>query len=159
MGRAARLPYSLKVEVVKLPLTPRALVLEGPHLAILISATRMELQEGRSIGLEFPELPVIALIDTGASLTIINPEIATTCKLKQTGHQTINAVGGAAGEYPEYAAAISFPGSEIPSLDTTRVVACPIIRQPFFSCLIGRDILQKWLLIYNRRTGEIEIRV
>src|SRR3989475_11215219 len=108
---------------------------------------------------EFPELPVRALIDTGASLTIINPEIATTCKLKQTGHQTINAVGGAAGEYPEYAAAISFPGSEIPSLDTTRVVACPIIRQPFFSCLIGRDILQKWLLIYNRRTGEIEIRV
>src|SRR5947208_1161379 len=83
MGRAARLPYSLKVEVVKLPLTPRALVLEGPHLAILISATRMELQEGRSIGLEFPELPVRALIDTGASLTIINPEIATTCKLNK----------------------------------------------------------------------------
>src|SRR5438270_3766702 len=78
MGRAARLPYSLKVEVVKLPLTPRALVLEGPHLAILISATRMELQEGRSIGLEFPELPVRALIDTGASLTIIKVIINLT---------------------------------------------------------------------------------
>jgi predicted aspartyl protease len=110
------------------------------------------------VGLEFPELPVRALIDTGASLTIINPQIAATCKLKQTGHQKINAVGGEAGEYPEYAAAIRFPESELPGLGTARVVACPIIRQPFFSCLIGRDILQKWLLIYNGRSGEVEIR-
>jgi predicted aspartyl protease len=143
---------------VKLPFTPTALLQQGPHIAILVSATRWEIEEGRAVGLEFPELPVRALIDTGASLTIINPQIAATCKLKQTGHQKINAVGGEAGEYPEYAAAISFPGSELPSLDTTRVVACPIIRQPFFSCLIGRDILQKWLLTYNGRSGEVEIR-
>ena len=143
--------------VVKLPFTPTDLILQGPHIAILISATRVEVEEGRSLGLEFPELPVRALIDTGASLTVINPEIAKTCKLKQTGHQMINAVGGQAGEYPAYAAAISFPGTELPSLDATRVVACPIIRQPFFSCLIGRDIMRKWLLTYDGRTGEVEI--
>jgi gag-polyprotein putative aspartyl protease len=111
--------------VVKLPFTSANLLLEGPHLPVLISASRFELEEGRAVGLEFPELPVQALVDTGASITIINPEIATTCKLKQTGHQRINAVGGSAGEFPEYAAAIAFPGSEIPSLDTVRVVACP----------------------------------
>jgi hypothetical protein len=143
--------------VVKLPFTPTELILQGPHIAILISATRLEVEEGRPLGLEFPELPVHALIDTGASLTVINPEIAKTCKLKQTGHQMINAVGGKAGEYPAYAAAISFPGSNLPSLDATRVVACPIIRQPFFSCLIGRDIMRKWLLSYDGRTGEVEI--
>jgi hypothetical protein len=119
--------------VVKLPFTPIELILQGPHIAILISATRLEVEEGRPLGLEFPELPVHALIDTGASLTVINPEIAKTCKLKQTGHQMINAVGGQAGEYPAYPAAISFPGTELPSLEATRVVACPIIRQPFFS--------------------------
>ena len=143
--------------VVKLPFTPTDLILQGPHIAILISATRVEVEEGRSLGLEFPELPVRALIDTGASLTVINPEIAKTCKLKQTGHQMINAVGGQAGEYPAYAAALSFPGTELPSLNATRVVACPIIRQPFFSCLIGRDIMSKWLLTYDGRTGEVEI--
>jgi len=143
--------------VVKLPFTPTDLILQGPHIAILISATRVEVEEGRSLGLEFPELPVRALIDTGASLTVINPEIAKTCKLKQTGHQMINAVGGQAGEYPAYAAALSFPGTELPSLNSTRVVACPIIRQPFFSCLIGRDIMRKWLLTYDGRTGEVEI--
>src|SRR5229473_4234397 len=103
--------------VVKLPFTPTDLILQGPHIAILISATRVEVEEGRSLGLEFPDLPVRALIDTGASLTIINPQIAATCKLKQTGHQKINAVGGEAGEYPEYAAAIAFPETELPSLD------------------------------------------
>jgi predicted aspartyl protease len=143
--------------VVKLPFTPADLILQGPHIAILISATRLEVEEGRPLGLEFPELPVRALIDTGASLTVINPQIAFTCKLKQTGHQTINAVGGQAGEFPAYAAAISFPGTALPSLEATRVVACPIIRQPFFSCLIGRDIMRKWLFTYDGRTGEVEI--
>jgi len=142
---------------VKFPFSPARLLQQGPHIEILISATRLEVDEGRAIGLEYPDMSVRALIDTGASLTIINPEIAASCKLRQTGRQKINAVGGEAGEYPEYAAAISFPGSELPSLDTTRVVACPIIRQPFFSCLIGRDILRKWLLKYDGRSGEVEI--
>lgn len=143
--------------MVKLPFTATALLLQGPHIKIIISATRVEVEEGRPLGLEFPDLPVHALIDTGASLTVVNPEIAATCKLKQTGHQMINAVGGQAGEFPAYAAAISFPETELPSLDATRVVACPIIRQPFFSCLIGRDIMRKWLLTYDGRTGGIEI--
>lgn len=142
---------------MKFPFTPTSLLQQGPHIEIVISATRLEVEEGRAIGLEYREIPVRALIDTGASLTIINPEIAATCKLRQTGRQKINAVGGEAGEHPEYAAAISFPQSELPGLDTTRVVACPIIRQPFFSCLIGRDIMRKWLFKYDGRSGEIEI--
>lgn len=142
---------------MKFPFLPTSLFQQGPHIEIRIGATRLEVVEGRAIGLEFPVIPVRALIDTGASLTIINPEIAATCKLRQTGRQKINAVGGEAGEYPEYAASIAFPGSELPSFDTTRVVACPIIRQPFFSCLIGRDIMRKWLFKYDGRSGEIEI--
>jgi len=55
------------------------------HIEILISTTRPELEEGRALGLEFRELSVHALIDTGASLTVINPQIASTCKLKLIG--------------------------------------------------------------------------
>lgn len=143
---------------MKFPSTPKSLLEQGPHIAVTVSATVWEVEEGRAVGLEYPTLPVRALIDTGASLTVINPQIAATCKLKQTGHQKINAVGGEAGEFPEYACAISFPETELPSLDTARVVACPIIRQPFFSCLIGRDILRKWLFLYDGRSGEVEIR-
>ena|SRR5215831_1188229 len=123
-----------------------------------VSATRAEIEEGKAVGLDFPELSVRALIDTGAALTIINPQIAVICRLRQTDRNRIIAVGGEAGEYPAHAAAISFPGTELPGFDVIRVVACPIIRQPFFSCLIGRDILQKWLFTYDGRTGEVEIR-
>jgi hypothetical protein len=143
---------------VKLPFTSATLLQQGPHIGIFISATRLEVIEGRAAGLEFPEWPVQGLIDTGASLTIINPQIAATCKLKQTGRAKINAVGGEAGEYPEYAAAISFPDTGLPAFEAIRVVVCPIIRQPFFSCLIGRDILSKWLFIYDGRNGRVEIR-
>ena len=136
---------------------PSKLLLEGPHIEILISTTRPELEEGRAIGLEFQALPVRALIDTGAALTVINPQIASTCKLLQTDWNNITTVGGLAGRYPAYAAAISFPGTDLPHFDVIRVVACPIVKQQFFSCLIGRDILRKWLLIYDGPNGQLEI--
>ena len=134
------------------------LLIEGPHIEILISTTRPELQEGQALGLEFRELSVHALIDTGASLTVINPQIATTCKLLQTDWNRITTVGGMAGRYPAYAAAISFPGTDLPGFDVIRVVSCPIIEQRFFSCLIGRDILRKWLMTYDGPNGQVEIR-
>jgi len=137
---------------------PSTLLQVGPVIDILISTTRPELEAGRAIGLQYQELAVKALIDTGAALTIINPQIAASCKLVQTDWSMINSVGGRAGEYPAHAAAISFPGTELPTFDVIRVVACPIIKQPFFSCLIGRDILRKWLLIYDGPNGVLEIR-
>jgi hypothetical protein len=49
---------------LKLPFTPTSLLLQGPHIAILVSATRLEVEEGRPLGREFSELPVRALTDT-----------------------------------------------------------------------------------------------
>jgi hypothetical protein len=133
------------------------LLVQGPHIAILISRTTTGSRGGQATQSDHPPLPLRALIDTGASLTLINPEIATTCNLKQTGYQEISALGGVAGRYPIYAAAVSFPGTDLPAFDAIPVVACAIIRQPFFSCIIGRDILRNWILTYDRRTGEVEI--
>ncbi|HLZ43376.1 MAG TPA: hypothetical protein VKQ11_20580 [Candidatus Sulfotelmatobacter sp.] len=137
---------------------PNILQLQGPVIEIVIGTSRPELEEGRRIGLEYPELAIKALIDTGAALTVINPQIASTCRLLHTDWSRITAVGGSEGTFPAYAAAISFPKTELPSFDVIRVVACPIIRQPFYSCLIGRDILRKWLLTYDGPNGELEIR-
>ena len=138
--------------------TSRRLALDGPVIDILISAPLPEMDAGRAIGLDFQELRIKALIDTGAALTVINPQVASTCKLPQTDWSRIATVGGGGGVYPGYAAAISFPGTDLPNLGVVRVVASPIIGQPFFSCLIGRDILRNWLLIYDGPNGEVEIR-
>jgi hypothetical protein len=155
--RARRSNIDIGPRLLKLRPNPSTLLQVGPVIDILISTTRPELEEGRAIGLQFQELAVKALIDTGAALTIINPQVATSCKLLQTDWSMINSVGGLAGEYPAHAAAISFPGTNLPSFDVVRVVACPIIKQPFFSCLIGRDILRKWVLKYDGPNGELEI--
>ena len=116
----------------------------------------IELDEARIIGLEFPSaLEVNALIDTGASVTVINPEVAASQKLRHTGFAFI-AAAGSSGRYTEHAAAIQFPGTDLMGFDPIRVVACPIVRQPV-SCLIGRDILRKWLLTYDGHTGRVRI--
>jgi len=46
--------------------SPAELLQQGPLIDILISATRFELDEGRAVGLDFPDWKVRALIDTGA---------------------------------------------------------------------------------------------
>jgi predicted aspartyl protease len=114
------------------------------------------LEEGRAVGLEFPEpFQITGLIDTGASITVINPQVAQTCKLRQTGFAQLLAAGSS-GRYPEHAAAISFPNSGLKGFEAIKVVACPIVRQPY-SCLIGRDILSRWVLTYDGIGGQVLI--
>jgi predicted aspartyl protease len=145
------------MSVVDLSWPPGHLQSDGPWILISIGNPQFELDEARALGLEFPEpRPFKALIDTGASVTIINPEVAQTWKLRQTGFAQI-AAAGSSGRYPEHAAAIRFPGTDLKGFDPIRVIACPIVRQPV-SCLIGRDILRSWLLTYNGQTGQVTVQ-
>lgn len=142
---------------VVLKTSPDQLQQQGPTIKVLISHTRAELTEAKSLGLEFPESwPFNALIDTGAAVTIINPQLAATYKLKYTGPERITAVGST-GTYPGYAAAISFPDRHLKSFDIVRIIACPLASAGM-SCLIGRDILRHWELSYNGSSGEVTIR-
>lgn len=143
---------------VKLHATPAVLQRDGPLIRIAISAPQFEIAQGRRIGLDFPEpMTIGGLIDTGASLTVVNPQVAQRCRLSHTGFATIFAAGSS-GQYPEYAAAISFPNHELKGFELIRVVACPIVGQRLFACLIGRDILRKWMLTYDGHSGETTIK-
>lgn len=136
--------------------SPADLQKQGPIIKVLISHTADELREARAVGFEFPEArPFNGLIDTGASVTIINPQLAETYKLKYTGPESITAVGHS-GKYPGYAAAISFPELDLRPFDVVRIIACPLAN-PAMSCLIGRDILRFWEVIYNGETGDVSI--
>ena len=116
----------------------------------------MEIEDGESVGLEYPSpLRLLALIDTGASLSVVNPEVAQTCKLRPTGITKVYAAGGI-GRWPEYAATISFPEYNLKSFELVRVVGCPLPQQEW-SCLIGRDLMRRWLFTYDGRTGDYTI--
>jgi len=138
-------------------ISPAELQRRGPIIKVLISHTFAEITEAKSVGFEFPEsLPFSALIDTGAAVTVINPRLAVRYKLRYTGPERITALGHT-GQYPGYAAAISFPDQQLRAFDTVRIIACELASAEM-SCLIGRDILRYWELIYNGASGEFAIR-
>jgi class 3 adenylate cyclase/predicted aspartyl protease len=98
---------------------------------------------------------VTALIDTGASRTVISPQLATTCGLQQTGRVRISSVGRITDQ-PEFSGAIHFPDQALRGFDPVTLVACPL-PTPDVACILGRDVLAKWRLTYNGRTGEVQI--
>jgi len=130
---------------------------EGPRIRILISAPQDEIEVEEAFGEPYPNpIGVFALIDTGASLTVVNPELAKSCKLKQTGFAQVSSAGQL-GKYPRYAARIQFPDAELRGFDVIPVVGCKLPQQSI-SCLIGRDVLRRWTMIYSGRLGEFSVR-
>jgi hypothetical protein len=146
----------MAVDSHHLSFSPSDLQKDGPCIRVEISAPGLDLEEGRAVGLEFESLTITAIIDTGASLTVINPEVAATCKLRATGFVNIASVEKF-GKYPQHAARVRFPGTRLSDFDGIAVVACKISRQPY-ACLIGRDILRKWLLKYHGGNGIVSIQ-
>ena len=99
---------------------------------------------------------VHGLIDTGASVTIVNPQLVEFLKLPPLGEVLIHAAGHSA-RYQEYLASVYFAGSELQRFEYLRIVACPIASREV-SCLIGRDILQHWKMSYNGFSGQFSIQ-
>jgi predicted aspartyl protease len=136
--------------------SPRDLRTRGLKMRVEIGPSEVEVRSAKLAGLELKKpLAVTALIDTGASVTVINPQVAATCGLRQVGQAAISATG-LVSQMPEYAGAIRFPGSELRGFDPVKFIACPLPGADF-SCLIGRDIMERWRMVYDGRTGEVKI--
>ena len=134
--------------VHQLSFTPSVLQKDGPRIFVEISAPSDEIKDGSAVGLEYPPpFGVHAVIDTGASLTVVNPEVVERCKLRATGFAIVASIEKK-DQYHQHAARIRFPNTKLKDFDGIPVVACKILQQPY-SCLIGRDILRSWLLTYN----------
>lgn len=135
---------------------PEKLQQEGPQIRVNISAPRIDREEAETLGLEYPVLSVLCLIDTGASRTVINPQVAQTCRLRHTGFALISAAGSEPQRYPEYAAMIVFPDTNLKPIEMARVVGCPLPKQQI-ACLVGRDFLRKWRFVYEGVDGSFGI--
>lgn len=130
-----------------LSFSPDVLQRHGPRILIEISAPLFDIAEGSPLGLEFPPFRITAVIDTGASLTVVNPEVVERCKLPATGFAVVASIEKKA-RYHQHAACIKFPETKLKTLDGIPVVACKIAQQPY-ACLIGRDVMRNWELTYN----------
>lgn len=136
---------------VIMPIPPKLeLAQVGPVIQISIGHPKAVAEKLIAEGKPSPQIPVKALIDTGAGLSVITPEIAARLKLVQTGFRKITSVQDEQNR-PVYYCTFIFPWGRIKELS---IAACPI---KGIDCLIGRDVLQHWHLTYNGKDGMITI--
>jgi hypothetical protein len=121
---------------------------DGPILTVEIATPlpERELALGGTSELP-PVLLVKALIDTGAAVTAINPKIVDNCQLRYIGPARISVVGNLL-DCRSFAASMQFPGTGIPAIPIMEMRDATIIHRQY-SCLIGRDVLRRWKLIYD----------
>jgi predicted aspartyl protease len=91
-----------------------------------------------------PPIPVAALIDTGASHTIIQQNLAVRLGIRPIGTSSFNTASASNVLCPQYAVQLLLPHNV--SFEKT-VVEMPLQGQ-HIQCLIGRDILAHAVLVY-----------
>src|SRR5439155_22809559 len=119
---------------VELPWNPFNHTDPGPCIDVIIMNSRDVIEAGRAIGL--------ALLDTGASVTVISKVFANTCKLFQTNEGSEITAIGAVHHCGVHAGAISFPVTGLRPLDSVRIVSAVFAQQRYYAFLLGRDILR-----------------
>jgi len=94
-------------------------------------------------------VPSLAMIDTGATGTVVRADIVSQLNLNPVGLTLINTPSSTNVQCYEYLMRILFPNNVIVE---TVVIAAPLQGQ-HIQCLIGRDVLRHGVLIY---TGYID---
>jgi hypothetical protein len=122
----------------------------GPCISVLIQNPLDVLDAGEPHHFGLPDpVPIMALVDTGAGISVVSKTYARTAKLRLTNEGSQIRTLGAAIEGAEYAASISFPGTGLRPLVPIRLFTADFFREPHYACLIGRDILQFWKVTFD----------
>ncbi len=99
----------------------------------------------------------MALLDTGAYVSAIDVGVFERLSVNAIDHVSFNSASGYA-KSEVFPARLSFPELNIPKLEMERVIGCNLgwtgKRDDEFLMLIGRDILRKFLVIYDGVHGE-----
>ena len=100
-----------------------------------------------------------ALIDTGASISSADSSVFTRLGINQNGIAHVGTAGGAQQQFT-YPARVSFPGTPLPGFDHARMLGCNLAGLGLpgnpngqLIVLIGRDILQHFVFVYNGTAG------
>ena len=134
---------------------PQGLQAAGPILPVQVeipTALAAQLQQaGQPIP---PPVPGLALIDTGASLSAVDVTVVQTLGVQPVGIANVGGVTGA-GQQPTYPGRFTFPGTGLPSIDFSLLLGANLggLTVPGMPgqliALLGREILQRFILIYN----------
>ncbi len=138
-------------DIEEVPVSSHSLVYSnGALLSVQISqplsvAERIQTKSRQTINIKFN-----ALIDTGASITVISPSVAEQLNLVHTGFNQIASVHNVE-KRPVYYGRVTFPWGASVEIS---LVSCDL---QGIDCLIGRDIIKNWVMIFDGVNGEITI--
>jgi hypothetical protein len=99
-----------------------------------------------------------AILDTGAFATAIDMKVFSRLSIPAIDHLPINSVSGHLMSLI-FPANISFPELGIPKLEMERVIGCELgwrgEQDDDLLMLMGRDLLKKFLVVYDGVHGEL----
>jgi aspartyl protease len=117
----------------------------GPVIEIEVAVSALREAELRAAGDAVPDpTAAAALVDTGASHTVIQQNLAVLLGIQPVGVSTFSTASSANVLCPRYEVRLLFPHDII--FDAT-VVEAPLPGQQV-QCLIGRDLLAQAVLVY-----------
>lgn len=120
----------------------------GPRIEVLIGLPEPLLHLRQDEGRPVPEpFQAKAMIDTGASMTAIDPSVAQALGVLPRGTVTISTPSSPMHETNTYEIGLVFPTPRY-ALPLLPVIESPLASQGFH-CLIGRDVLSQGLLVYE----------
>ena len=133
-----------------------ALTMRGPVVQVTVSAGRaiaqQILQQGGSLP---PPVSGLALIDTGATSTCVDDAAAQQLQVPVIDVVKIASASHSETEQNVYPISIEVVGLPI-AIDAPRAIGAPLAAQGLL-VLIGRDLLQQCILVYNGVSGSFSL--
>ncbi len=93
-----------------------------------------------------------ALIDTGACRTVVTPAAVQKLGLPVVDYMEITRAGGI-DKVSAHVASLQFTRYKMAPIELIQVACCEL-PGGLIQCLLGRDVLSRWLFTYDGKTGE-----
>lgn len=134
------------------------LQLEGPTLNVQLHYASLEVSVLKKAGVKVnPPEDVTALVDTGASSSAIDIDVARKMGLLTRAYIMVNTPSpGGPQSHPVFSASMNFLEIQFKAIDAIGLIGVDI-KQQSIGCLLGRDFLSKVVMIYDGPKGKITI--
>lgn len=135
-----------------------ALGIRGPLLQVAVMLPQAIIKGLQERGETVPE-PVAgeALIDTGASLTCVDIEVARQLRLPEVGRTLMQSASHSDQEMPLFPVGIDFPNAGL-HFEPPRAMGANLKTQGIV-ILVGMDALSNCTLYYNGPAGQITLSI
>jgi len=118
----------------------------GPVIEVTVTLSAIFMQKTNISSLTAKTIKLLAMIDTGASGTVISQGIVNILGINPVGTTLVNTPSSTDVNCNQFDVQIIFPNNVI--IPSIVIIEAPLQGQ-HIQCLIGRDILKDGVLIYN----------